>query len=90
MDKKIMLSHEATDIKGTLNQTIRIGSSTIEFYEEESTKSNEELKNVLTKMYDVSNKIARNAEKRGVDTSNWFYTSKQINSMKKQKGNLFI
>jgi len=90
MERKQMLSHEVNKNKMTLNKQIRIGLSTIEFYEEEESKTNEELKSALTRIYDVSNKIARNAEKRGIDTSDWFYNSKQIKLMQQNEENLFI
>jgi len=54
MERKQMLSHEVNKNKMTLNKQIRIGLSTIEFYEEEESKTNEELKSALTRIYDVT------------------------------------
>ena len=44
----------------------------------------------VTKIYDVVNDIAHKAEKRGVDTSKWFYTPKQIRQLKESPENKFI
>ncbi len=56
----------------------------------ESIPTEEQVKNRLTKIYDVVNDIARQAERRGVDTSKWFYTSKQICQLKESPENKFI
>jgi hypothetical protein len=50
----------------------------------------EEKRNHLIKIYDVVNDIARKAEKRGVDTSKWFYTKKQLKILKQDPINEFI
>lgn len=50
----------------------------------------EEKRNHLIKIYDVINDIARKAEKRGVDTSKWFYTEKQLKLLKQDPINEFI
>lgn len=47
-------------------------------------------RNHLIKIYDVVNDIARKAEKRGVDTSKWFYTEKQLKLLKQDPINEFI
>ena len=47
-------------------------------------------RNHLIKIYDVVNDIARKAEKRGVDTSKWFYTEKQLKILKQDPINEFI
>lgn len=44
----------------------------------------------LRKIYDTINKIARNCEKRGIDTSDWFYTDDEIEKMKKDPRYTFI
>ena len=56
----------------------------------ESIPTEEQVKKHLTKIYDVINDIARKAERRGVDTSKWFYTSKQIRQLKESPENKFI
>ena len=56
----------------------------------ESITTEEQVKKHLTKIYDVINDIARKAERRGVDTSKWFYTSKQIRQLKESPENKFI
>lgn len=56
----------------------------------ESIPTQEELRNHLIKIYDVVNDIARKAEKRGVNTSKWFYTDKQLNLLKQSPDNNFI
>lgn len=56
----------------------------------ESIPTEEQVKKRLTKIYDVVNDIARKAERRGVDTSKWFYTPKQIRQLKESSENRFI
>ena len=56
----------------------------------ESIPTEEQVIKHLTKIYDVINDIARKAERRGVDTSKWFYTSKQIRQLKESPENKFI
>ena len=56
----------------------------------ESIPTEEQVKKRLTKIYDVVNDIARKAERRGVDTSKWFYTPKQIRQLKESPENKFI
>lgn len=56
----------------------------------ETIPTEEQIRERLIKIYDVINNIARKAEKRGVDTSKWFYTSKQIRELKKNPENKFI
>ena len=50
----------------------------------------EAIKNYYTNIYDTINNIARKAEKRGVDTSKWFYSAKQLQKMKQSKNYKFI
>lgn len=50
----------------------------------------EEKRKHLIKIYDVVNDIARMAEKRGIDTSKWFYTDKQLKVLRKDPINEFI
>jgi hypothetical protein len=69
-------------------KTIKIGNSTIDIYQE--VCSEEKRKQNLIKIYDAINEIARSAEKRGVDTSSWFYTDEQIEKMKKDSKYNFI
>lgn len=56
----------------------------------ESIPTEDQIRNHLIKIYDVVNDIARKAEKRGVDTSNWFYTTRQLKQLKENKENKFI
>lgn len=72
-----------------LIKEIKLGQAQIEFHID-NKPTEEQLKNRLIKIYDTVNKISTAAEKRGVDTSKWFYTSKQIKSMKETKSQLFI
>ena len=44
----------------------------------------------LTKIYDTIHKIARDCEKRGIDTSTWFYTEEEIKKMKNNPRYTFI
>lgn len=50
----------------------------------------EDKKNNLVKIYDVINEIAGCVEKRGIDTSKWFYTKKQLKQLKQDPTNKFI
>lgn len=56
----------------------------------ESIPTEDQVKKRLIKIYDVVNDIAHKAEKRGVDTSKWFYTPKQIRQLKESPENKFI
>ncbi len=49
-----------------------------------------QLRKNLTNLYDIINDIARNCEKREIDTSNWFYTNEEIEKMKKDTKYTFI
>ncbi|MDO5569522.1 MAG: hypothetical protein Q4G04_05400 [bacterium] len=49
-----------------------------------------EKRTALKNVYDTIHKIARECEQRGVDTSDWFYTEEEIESMKKDKKYIFI
>ena len=44
----------------------------------------------VTNLYDTINEIARNCERRGIDTSDWFYTDEEIEKMKKDPRYTFI
>lgn len=70
-------------------KNIKLGQTQVEVCIE-STPTEEEIKNHLTKIYDVVNSIARKAEQRGVDTKNWFYTDKEIKLMKESSDYKFI
>ena len=50
----------------------------------------DQIKQRLTKVYDVINDIAAKAERRGVDTSKWFYTAKQLQKIKTNNLEKFI
>ncbi len=56
----------------------------------ETIPTEEQQKQRLIRIYDVVNEIADKANKRGIDTSKWFYTSKQIKKLKENSNNLFI
>lgn len=72
-----------------LIKKVKIGQTQIEFHID-NVPTDEQLKKRLIKIYDAINEISVDAEKRGVDTSKWFYTSKQIKSMKETNSQLFI
>lgn len=44
----------------------------------------------LKNIYDVINKIARQHKEKGEDITNWFYTKKQVEELKKDPKNKFI
>lgn len=50
----------------------------------------EQIKRKLTQIYDVINEIADSAKTRGIDTSKWFYTNKQLKKLKENPNNNFI
>ena len=56
----------------------------------ESIPTEDQVKKRLTKIYNVVNEIAHKAEQRGVYTSKWFYTPKQIRQLKESPENKFI
>lgn len=68
---------------------LKIGQSVIEVCVE-SIPTEDQIRNYLINIYDVVNNIATKAEKRGVDTSKWFYTPKQIQQLKEKSENIFI
>lgn len=49
---------------------------------ERSIASKEEIKKNLIELYDVVNEIAEEQRKKGVDTSDWFYTKQELESIK--------
>lgn len=70
-------------------KNLKLGQTEIEICVE-SIPTTEEKRNHLIKIYDVVNDIARKAEKRGVDTSKWFYSDKQLKLLKQDSINEFI
>ncbi len=70
-------------------KAIKLGQTKIEICRE-NIPTVEEKRNHLIKIYDVVNDIARNAEKRGIDTTKWFYTEKQLKQLKQDTSNEFI
>lgn len=68
---------------------LKLGQARIEVCVE-SIPTEDQVKKYLTNIYDVVNNIAAKAEKRGVDTSKWFYTTKQIQKLKESPENKFI
>lgn len=49
---------------------------------ERSIASKEEIKKNLIELYDVVNEIAEEQRRKGVDTSDWFYTEQELESIK--------
>lgn len=79
-------------MKKTSYHTIKefkLGQSQIEVCIE-IIPTEDQVKKYLTNIYDVVNNIAANAEKRGIDTSRWFYSTKQIQLLKESPDNKFI
>ena len=68
---------------------LKLGQARIEVCIE-SIPTEDPVKKYLTNIYDVVNNIAAKAEKRGVDTSKWFYTEKQLKRLKQDPINEFI
>lgn len=66
----------------------KFGNSTVIVHIPEMTVA-QKRKN-LRKLYDTINNIARNCDKRGIDTSDWFYTAEEIEEMKKDSKYTFI
>ncbi len=65
-----------------------LGNTKVEVIVPEMTVA--QLRKNLTNLYDTINKIARNCEKRGIDTSDWFYTDEEIEKMKNDPRYTFI
>ena len=72
-----------------LIKKMQIGNTKLEAYIDE-IPTKEQIRNKLISIYDKIHEIARNAEKRGVDTSKWFYTTDEIKKIKEQNPELFI
>lgn len=68
---------------------LKLGQSEVEICIE-SIPTENQIRKYLINIYDVINKIALNAEKRGVDTSKWFYTNSQVRLLKENLENHFI
>lgn len=73
-----------------LIKKVKLGSTEINFYDDAIPTSTEDKKKNIIKLYDTINNIADKAEKRGIDTSKWFYTDKQLKLLKEEKKELFI
>ena len=50
----------------------------------------EERKQNLKNLYDIINKIAKQHREKGENVDHWFYTSKQVEELKKESKNRFI
>ncbi len=72
-----------------LIKQVNLGQSQIEFYID-NLPTKEQFRERLIEIYDLINKFAVDAEKRGVDTSKWFYSKKQIQKLKTINSDLFI
>lgn len=68
---------------------IETENSIVEIYEEKE-KDIKVVRQNLTNLYDVIFSIARSAEEKGIDVSDWFYTEEQIQEMKKNPKYKFI
>ena len=68
---------------------LEIGNTKIELCIE-NKPTEEQIKRRLTQIYDVINDIASKAEKRGINTTKWFYTEKQLNKLRLNAENHFI
>lgn len=79
-DDDIIIKHEI--------KKFNLGNTKVEVIVPEMTVA--QLRKNLTNLYDTINKIARNCEKRGIDTSGWFYTDEEIEKMKNDPNNIFI
>lgn len=69
-------------------KTYKLGNSTVIIHVPQMTVAQK--RKALTKLYDTIHEIARSCEKRGVDTSSWFYTEEEIEKMKKDDRYTFI
>lgn len=88
MQEKQKLSRRVND-ELTLIKKMEIGQSQIEIFVEK-IPTEEQIKTTLTRLYDVINNIADRAERRGVDTSKWFYTSNEFEELRACPKNKFI
>ena len=65
----------------SLIRKINDGNSVIEIYTSEL--SIEEQKKNLINLYQIINEISDNQEKKGINTSDWFYTQQELQEMRK-------
>ncbi len=79
-DNDIIIKHEVNKFN--------FGNTKVEVIIPEMTVA--QLRNNLINLYDTIYEIARNCEKRGIDTSDWFYTDEEIEKMKKDPRYTFI
>ena len=78
-------------LKKIINETTyKIGNATVTISDEFIPKDIEGMRRNLKRFYDVCNKIARNLEARGVNTSNLFYTEEELEEMRKSDEYTFI
>ena len=68
---------------------IETDNSIVEIYEQKE-KDLKVVRQNLTNLYDVIFDMARSAEEKGIDVSNWFYTEEQVQEMKKNPKYKFI
>lgn len=66
----------------------QFGQTKVEVHVPQMTVS--QMRKQLTKIYDTINDIARDCERRGIDTSSWFYTEEEIEKMKQDPNYTFI
>lgn len=72
-----------------LYKSFKLGNTDVEVYCDEN-KTEQEMREVLINMYDTINNLADRVSKRGIDTSDWFYTDEEIKKMKKDSRYKFI
>ncbi len=70
-----------------MTKKLEIGNSKIEvFFEEDKEK----IKINLIKLYDTINLLADKFNRKGIDTSNWFLSQKDIEKMKQENKYTFL
>ena len=80
MDDEIIIKHEI--------KKFNLGDTKVKIIIPEMTVA--QLRKCLTYIYYTINEIAEDCEKRGIDTSSWFYTDAEIEKMKNNPDYTFI
>lgn len=72
----------------SLIKRIKNGNTEIEIYD--SDISREEQKNNLVSLYKTINNIANNQKAKGKNVNDWFYSTKELETMKKSGNYNFL
>lgn len=71
-----------------LIRNIKNGNTNIEIYDSDLTET--EKKENLKNLYRTINSIAKEQAEKGIDTSDWFYSKSELNSISNDKKYNFL